>query len=110
LLFGKFSCLLNADARLTYVNYYLGGPSGANFGYWESRDIDFSLFCALSGSVSMTLGGQVTKDASGFHLEVTGSGQACGQLGPCPFCLQGCKTITIKGVLMPSGINYYLDY
>jgi len=110
LLFGKSSCLLNADARIAFVNYYLGGPSSASFGHWERRDIDLSLLCVLSGSLGMTLGGQVTKNADGFHLEVTGSGDACGQVGPCPLCLHDCKTITIKGVLKTSGIDYYLDY
>ena len=64
----------------------------------------------LSGSLGMTLGGKVTKDPSGYHLEVVGSGEACGQIGPCPFCLHGCKTVTIKGVLKQSGIDYFLDY
>ena len=65
---------------------------------------------SFPGSVGYGIGGQVTKDADGFHLEIVGSGDACGSLGPCPFCVQGCKTITIKGVLKTSGIDYYLDY
>jgi hypothetical protein len=110
LLFGNSSCLLNLDARIGTTAYYLDGPSSANFGYWEREDIDISLLCVLSGSVGYGIGGQVTKDADGFHLEIVGSGDACGSLGPCPFCVQGCKTITIKGVLKTSGIDYYLDY
>ena len=110
LLFGSSTCLLNVDARLSFVEYYLDGPSSANFGYWEERDTDFSLLCVLSGSLGMTLGGKVTKDPSGYHLEVVGSGEACGQIGPCPFCLRGCKTVTIKGVLKEGGINYSIDY
>ena len=110
LLFGQSSCLLNADARITFVEYFLGGASASNLGYWERRDIDFSLLCLLNGSVGMTLGGQVTKDASGFHLEVTGSGDACGKVGYCPFCVDKCITVTIKGILKQGGIDYQLDY
>ena len=110
LLFGSSTCLLNLDARVGTTAYYLDGPSSANFGYWEREDIDISLLCVLSGSVGYGIGGQATKDASGYHLEVVGSGDACGSLGPCPFCVQGCKTVTIKGVLKTSGIDYYLDY
>ena len=110
LLFGESSCFLNLDARIAFVTYYLDGPSSANLGYWEHRDIDFSLLCVLSGSLGMELGGKVVKDANGFHLEVTGSGKACASIGPCPFCADECKTITIQGILKPSGIDYHIDY
>jgi hypothetical protein len=110
LLFGHSSCLLNADARIVFVNYYLDGPSSANFGEWQSRDIDFSLLCLVSGSVSMSLGGQVTKDADGFHLELTGSGDACAEVGIDPFSVKKCETLTVKGILKEGGCDYQLDY
>ena len=110
LLFGHSSCLLNADARLAFVNYYLGGPSSANFGHWERREVDFSLFCLVSGSFGQSLSGQATKDASGYHLELTGSGDACAEVGIDPFSVKKCETITIKGVLKEGGVDYYLDY
>ncbi len=110
LLFGHSSCFLNADARVAFVNYYLGGPSAANFGHWERRDIDFSLLCLVSGSFSQSLSGQVTQDASGYHLELTGSGDACAEVGIDPFSVKKCETITIKGILKESGVDYQLDY
>jgi len=110
LLFGHSSCLLNADARIAFVDYYLDGPSSANLGHWERRDVDFSLFCLVSGSFGQSLSGQVTKDASGYHLELTGSGDACAKVGIDPFSVKKCETITIKGVLKEGGVDYFLDY
>lgn len=110
LLFGHSSCLLNADARITFVDYFLGGPSSANFGHWERREVDFSLLCLVSGSFGQSLSGQVTKDASGYHLELTGSGDACAEVGIDPFSVKKCETITIKGILKEGGVDYQLDY
>jgi hypothetical protein len=77
---------------------------------YQNTDIDLSLLCVLSGSIKSTVGGTATKDANGFHLELIDSTQACGSIGPCPFCVEGCKTITLKGTLKTTGIDYHLDY
>ena len=110
LLFGASSCLLNIDAQVSYTEFFLGGTSSLNLGYYQNTDIDLSLLCVLSGSIKSTVGGTATKDANGFHLELIDSTQACGSIGPCPFCVEGCKTITLKGTLKTTGIDYHLDY
>jgi len=47
---------------------------------------------------------------SGFQLQLSGSADVCGSLGPCPFCVKGCKGISITGTLKTSGIDYHVDY
>ena len=71
---------------------------------------DLSLLCLLSGSATFTMFGNLTHSASGFELDLGGSAQICGSIGPCPFCISGCKGITVKGVVNPGGIDYHVDY
>ena len=51
----------------------------------------------------------VVLDTAG-QLTVGGSADVCGRVGICPVCEEGCKGVTIKGVINDGGIDYFIDY
>jgi hypothetical protein len=110
ILFGESSCFI--DIEVTEVNavYYDGGPSTQRIGMRQQVSADLSLLCLLSGSATFTMFGNLTHSASGFELDLGGSAQICGSIGPCPFCISGCKGITVTGVVNSGGIDYHVDY
>jgi hypothetical protein len=110
ILFGTSSCLLDIEAGITTAIYYQGGPDATTLGIWQKESLDLSLLCVISGGLDITLAASGSKTPSGYQLQLLGSGDVCGSIGPCPFCVQGCKGITIRGTLKPSGIDYSVDY
>ena len=70
-----------------------------------------SLLCVISGHVDFSLGATATfMPPSSYELDVIGSADVCGSIGECPFCVDGCKGITIKGIVKDGGIDYAIDY
>lgn len=110
ILFGGSSCFLDVEETETTAVFYNGGPSTQQVGMRQQVALDLSLACLISGSASLTMFGSVTHSASGFEMDLGGSAQLCGSLGPCPFCISGCKGITVTGVVNTGGIDYSVDY
>jgi hypothetical protein len=100
-------CLLNADATVSTAYYWQGGTSLGIIGGRQAMGVKLSLLCVLSGELDFAQ--FLALDTSGA-ITVGGSAQACGSLGPCPFCVSGCKSVTIKGVVSTHGVDYFVDY
>jgi hypothetical protein len=110
ILFGTSSCALDAEATISTAEFFEGDNDSLSLGLWQKETVGISLLCVLSGELDFTLAGTATASPSGFQLTLLGSAGVCGSLGPCPLCVQGCKTITVKGVLKQDGLDYFLDY
>jgi len=107
ILFGTSTCLLDIGANISTAIYYQGGPSLGTIGGRQKMSVDASLLCVLSGHADWS---EFLSVSGTGQLLVGGSANVCGSIGPCPFCISGCKGITVKGVLTTGGINYYIDY
>lgn len=105
ILFGTSTCLLDIEATQTTAIYYQGGPRGA-LGGRQKMAVDVSLLCLISGHVDWA----VLMRLTGSDLTLGASANVCGSIGPCPFCIEGCKGITVTGVLNDGGIDYSIDY
>jgi hypothetical protein len=110
ILFGTSSCALDVEATISNSQFFQGDLDSLTLGIMQKNTIELSLLCVLSGEIDSTMIATASKTPSGFQLMLIGSDRLCGQVGPCPFCIQGCKTITIKGVLKQNGYDYSLDY
>ena len=110
LLFGSSTCLLDLKAGISTAIFYQDGFKSGRVGFRQKESVEISLLCALSGSVDFELGASAGKTPTGYELDVTGSAQACGSLGYCPFCVSGCKRVTITGTVKTGGIDYHVDY
>ncbi len=105
--FGDQGCLLNAGASVNTAYYFEGGAALGTIGGRQKMAVDISLLCLLSGHADWSQ--FLALDTSG-KLTVGGSANVCGSVGPCPFCVSGCKGVTIKGVVSTSGVDYFIDY
>jgi len=110
ILFGGSSCFLDVEVTEASAVYYNGGPSKQQLGMRQKVAMDLSLLCLLSGNASLTMFGTLTHSSSGYELDIGGNAQICGSIGPCPFCISGCKGITVTGVVNSGGIDYHVDY
>jgi len=110
LLFGTSSCLLDVEAGISTAEYFQFGPNTATLGVWQKQSLYLSLLCLVSGGFDLTMAASGGETPSGFQLQLSGSADVCGSLGPCPFCVKGCKGISITGTLKTSGIDYHVDY
>jgi hypothetical protein len=106
ILFGTSTCLLDVEAGVTTALYYEGGPRFGTIGGRQKMSVDVSLLCLVSGHVDWATFIQLTAG----QLTLGASAEVCGSIGPCPFCIEGCKGITVKGVLTTGGIDYFIDY
>lgn len=104
---GDAGCVLSADASITTAYYFLGGPALGTIGGRQKMAVDISLLCLLSGHADWAE--FLALDTSG-QLTVGGSANVCGSVGPCPFCVSGCKGVTVKGIVSTHGIDYHVDY
>ena len=104
---GGLGCVLNADASVSTAYYFQGGASLGTIGGRQKMAVDISLICVLSGHLDFAE--FLALDTSG-KLTVGASANVCGSIGPCPFCVSGCKGVTIKGVVSTHGIDYFIDY
>jgi hypothetical protein len=110
ILFGTSSCWLDVRAGVTTAEYFQGGPRSGKIGFRQEVAIDLDLLCVLSGHVDVALGASATfTPPTDYELDVEGDANLCGKIGYCPFCVQGCKGITIKGSVTDGHINYHID-
>jgi hypothetical protein len=107
ILFGESTDLLDVQANITTALFYQGGPRFGRLGGRQKVSVDIKLLYVLEGSADWAV--FVVLDTSG-QLTVGGSADVCGRLGICPFCVKGCKGVTIKGVINDNGIDYFIDY
>ena len=112
LLFGESDCYLDITETESSAVYYDGGPETEQLGMRQTMAVDASLLCVLSAGASLTMFGTVTHGhgPSDFNLELGGEAQICGSIGPCPFCVSGCKGVTVTGEVSPGAIAYHVDY
>ena len=100
------SCFLDVEVSVTTAMYYEGGPRLGAIGGRQKMAVDVSLLCLISGHVDWATFIRITAD----QLTLGASADVCGSIGPCPFCIEGCKGITVTGVLTTGGIDYSIDY
>jgi len=110
ILFGTSTCLLDVEAGISTAEYFQWGPNTATLGVWQKESLYLSLLCVVSGGFDLTMAASGGETPSGFQLQLSGSADVCGSIGPCPFCVKGCKGISITGTLKTSGIDYHVDY
>jgi hypothetical protein len=106
ILFGTSSCFLDLGVNVSYAIYYDQTSMETQLGTRQTLGMDASLLCLLSASASLTMFGTATESPSGYALELGGDAQFCGSIGPCPFCISGCKSIYITGTVKSGGIDY----
>jgi hypothetical protein len=104
---GTPDCLLDIRAAITTAVYYRGGRRLGTIGGRQKVSVDVKLLCTLGGHADWASFVQLDEAKK---LTVGGSAKACGTLGICPFCLEGCKEVVIKGVLTGGGVDYFVDY
>src|SRR5262249_56045712 len=98
--------------------FYDGGPRSYRIGFRQKDAVDISLLCALHGHLDFSLAAAAQLKSnhhtppypSDFEIDVVGSGNACGKLGVCPFCVKGCKRVTLSGEVDDGGIHFHLNY
>jgi hypothetical protein len=100
------SCVLRADGVANYAFYYRGGPRLGTVGGRMKLGLDVELLCVIGGHIDYGAAIQ----ASGSELSFTGSANVCAKVGVCPFCLEKCAGITIKGVVNDGGVDYFVDF
>jgi Concanavalin A-like lectin/glucanases superfamily len=106
ILFRTSSCLLDVEANTTTAIYYEGGPRFGTIGGRQKMGVDVSLLCVVSGHVDWSVFMQLMYG----QLTLGASADVCGSIGDCPFCVSGCKGITVTGTLTTGGIDYSIDY
>ena len=110
ILFGTSSCFLDVRAGITTAVYYQGGPRSGKIGFRQEDSVDLDLACVISGHVDYSLGASVSfTPPTDYEIDVVGDANLCGSLGYCPFCIQGCKGITVKGIVKDGHIDYHID-
>ena len=112
ILFGTSNCFLDVDASVNAGEYFQFSP--LSMGGTYSYGLSLSLLCLISGNADLTVFGGISTpnalDIGGYDLSFGGSAQICGHLGPCPFCVSGCKGIELTGSLSAGGIKYNISY
>jgi hypothetical protein len=111
ILFGESSCLLDIGVTETAAVYYEGNLPTLTLGMRETTSVDASLLCLISASASLTMFDRATTTLPDqYSLTLGGTADICGSIGPCPFCISGCKSVTISGTVGTGGVDYSVDY
>lgn len=110
LLLGEADCALDVEALISTQQYFEGGPGSVTIGFRQKEGLDASLLCCISGSATVILGASGGIGPQGPQLNLLGSTEFCGSLGPCPACVSGCKTFTVSGSLTEQGVDLHLDF
>jgi len=111
ILFDTSSCFLDIEAHESTAVFYEGGPRSGKLGFSQSYSLGLRLACLIEGSADVTLGAAASfTPPSSYEVDLTGAAQVCGKLGACPFCVSGCKGITIRGSVKNGGVDYSIDY
>jgi hypothetical protein len=105
ILLGESDCVIDVEALISTQQYLEGGPGSVTIGFRQKEGVDVSLLCCISGSAMLILGASGTIGPQGpeLDLDLLGSTEFCGSLGPCPVCVSGCKTFTVSGSLNERG-------
>jgi len=114
ILFGESSCFLDIGANISGAVYYecTSWPS-VSIGMRQTVGVDASLLCLISASASLTMSEIASCSdfpTSGYSLTLAGDAQVCGSIGPCPFCISGCKSISVTGTVNKGGVDYHVNY
>ena len=109
ILFGVSNCFLDANATVSTAVYYQAGPSSGKLGMRQKLALDLSLLCLIEGHADLTMFASAAFGPDGYVLILGGEANVCGELGYCPFCIEGCAGVAIRGEVRDGEIDYYLD-
>jgi hypothetical protein len=110
ILFGTSSCVLDIGVTESVAVYYEGDLPSMSLGMRQTTSIDASLLCLISASASLTMFDIANTTLPGtYNLTLGGTAGICGSIGPCPFCISGCKSVTIEGTVGTGGISYHIS-
>jgi hypothetical protein len=110
ILFGESSCALDITIGVTTATYYQDGPRSGKIGMRQKVSGDASLLCIISAHVDVALGTSISSGPSGLELTLKGEANVCGEIGYCPFCVDGCIGATLTGIVNDGGIDYSFDF
>jgi hypothetical protein len=110
LLFGTSSCFLDMEAGVTSATYYMDGPRSGKLGMRQKTSVEIEVLCLISGHVDIALFSSLSSGPNGLELILGGEADACGEIGYCPFCVEGCVGITVKGIVNDGGVDYSVDF
>jgi hypothetical protein len=110
ILFGTSSCFLDMEAAVTSATYYMDGPRSGKLGMRQKTSVEVEVLCLISGHVDIALFSSLSSGPNGLELILGGSADACGEIGYCPFCVEGCVGITVKGIVNDGGVDYSVDF
>ena len=110
ILFGTSSCLLDIEAAVTSATYYQDGPRSGKLGMRQKTSVDVELICLLSAHVSLALFSSIAVTPAGLEVVLGGEAEACVEIGYCPFCIEACIDVTIKGIVNDGGVDYSVEF
>jgi hypothetical protein len=110
ILFGTSSCFLDMEAAVTSATYYMDGPRSGKLGMRQKTSVEVEVICLISGHVDIALSSSLSSGPNGLELILGGEADACGKIGYCPFCVEGCVGITVKGIVNDGGVDYSVDF
>ena len=109
ILFGVSNCFLDANATVSTAVYYQAGPSSGKLGMRQKLALDLRLLCLIEGHADLTMFASAEFGSEGYVLILGGEANVCGELGYCPFCIEGCAGVSIRGEVRDGKIDYHLD-
>jgi hypothetical protein len=109
ILFGVSNCFLDANAMVSTAVYYEAGPSSGKLGMRQKLALDLRLLCLIEGHADVTMFASAEFGSDGYILILGGEANVCGELGYCPFCVEGCAGVSIRGEVRDGKIDYHLD-
>ena len=110
ILFGTSSCFLDLEVGLTSAMYYMDGPRSGKIGMRQKKSIDAEVLCLISAHLDMASFASLSSGPNGLELILGGSADACAEIGSCPFCIEACVGVTIKGIVNDGGVDYSVDF
>ncbi len=110
ILFGTSSCFLDLEVGITSAMYYMDGPRSGKIGMRQKKSIDAEVICLISGHLEMASFASLQLGPDGFEMILGGSAELCAEIGSCPFCLEACVGVTIKGIVNDGGVDYSVDF
>ncbi len=112
ILFQTSSCMLDVGLTESTAVFYGGNWPMITVGGRETTQVEASVLCMISASASLTMYDDYTFDLDNptvFSVTMGGVAQVCGSIGPCPFCIHGCKGLDISATLGTGGVSYSLS-
>jgi hypothetical protein len=110
ILFGTSSCELDVGMTESAAVFYDGIFPNINVGMRQTTSLDASVLCLVSANASLTMYDIYSATLPGsYGLTLGGVASLCGSIGPCPFCISGCKSLGISGTVNTGGISYHIS-